>query len=154
MPPDRADLLVRTDLLAPIRLTRALLPGMVQRGRGHVVNVASIAGHVGVRDEVVYSATKAGLIMFSESLRGQVAGTPVRVSVVAPGVVDTSFFERRGRPYTRRLPRPISAERVADAILHAIRSGKPQVFVPRWMAFPAWLHGTWPSLFRAGARRF
>jgi short-subunit dehydrogenase len=154
MPPDRAEHLVRTNLLAPIRLTRALLPGMVERGRGHIVNVASIAGHVGVRDEAVYAATKAGLVGFSESLRQELAGTPVGVSVVSPGVVDTAFFERRGRPYQRRSPRPIAPERVADAIVHAIRTGRPQVFVPRWMAFPAWLRGASPSVYRAGARRF
>lgn len=150
---DVADRLVRTNLMAPIRLTRALLPGMLERGRGHVVNVASIAGHVGVREEAVYAATKAGLIAFSESLRQELAGTAVGVSVVSPGVVSTSFFDRRGRPYQRRRPRPISAERVADAILRAIRTGKPQIFVPGWMAFPAWVRGAWPWAYRKSADR-
>jgi short-subunit dehydrogenase len=151
---DRSDRLVRTNLIAPIRLARSLLPGMVERGRGHIVNVASIAGHVGVRNEAVYAATKAGLIGFSESLRQELAGTSIGVSVVSPGVVDTAFFERRGRPYQRRSPKPIPADKVAGAIVHAIRTGKAQVFVPRWMAFPAWLQGAWPSAYRAGARRF
>jgi short-subunit dehydrogenase len=151
---ERAERLVRTNLLAPIRLTRKLLPGMLERGRGHVVNVGSIAGHVGVRDEAVYAATKAALIAFSESLRQEVAGTGVGVSVVSPGVVATSFFDRRGRPYQRRSPKPIAAERVANAILEAIRTGKAQTFVPGWMAFPAWLRGAWPTLYRRGAGRF
>jgi short-subunit dehydrogenase len=151
---DRAERLVRTNLLGPIRITHAVLPGMMERRSGRIVNLASIAGHVGVRDEAVYAATKAGLIGFGESLRQELAGTGVEVSVVSPGVVATAFFERRGHTYDRRSPRPIAPEKVADAIVHAIGKGKAQVFVPGWMAFPAWLHGAWPSLYRALARRF
>jgi short-subunit dehydrogenase len=149
-----AERLVQTNLLGPIRLTRALLSGMLERGRGHIVNVSSIAGHVGVRDEAVYAATKAGLIGFSDSLRQELAGTGVGLSVVSPSVVATSFFDRRGRPYQRRTPKPVAAERVADAILQAIRTRKAQTFVPRWMAFPAWLRQVWPSLYRKGASLF
>jgi len=152
--PLRAELLVRTNLLAPIRLARALLPGMLDRKRGHIVNVASIAGHVGVRNEAVYAATKAGLIGFSESLRYELAGTGVGVSVVSPGVVRTAFFERAGRPYTRRLPRLIEPDRVARAILRGIRRNKAQVFEPKWMALPAWLRGAFPGVYRALAGRF
>jgi short-subunit dehydrogenase len=118
------------------------------------VNVASIAGHVGVRDEAVYSATKAALIGFSEALRYELHGAGVGVSIVSPGPVDTAYFERRGRPYPRRRPRPIEPERVAEAILHAIRSNKAQVFVPRWMGFAAWIRGAAPPIYRMGARRF
>lgn len=150
----RADELVRANLEAPIRLARALLPGMLERGRGHIVNVASIAGHVGVKDEAVYAATKAGLIAFGESLRYDLAGTGVGVSIISPGAIDTAFFERRGRPYERTRPRPASPDRVASAIVAAIRTGRAHAFVPKWMAFPAWLRGAWPSLFRALARRF
>jgi NAD(P)-dependent dehydrogenase (short-subunit alcohol dehydrogenase family) len=89
MSPDRADRLVRTNLAAPIRLTGAVLPGMIERRRGHVVNVASVAGHVGVPEEAVYAATKAGLLTFSDSLRYELDGTGIGVSVVSPGVVDT-----------------------------------------------------------------
>ena len=152
--PLRAELLVRTNLLAPIRLTRALLPPMLERTSGHIVNVASIAGHVGVRDEAVYAATKAGLIGFSESLRYEMTRTGVGVSVVSPGVVRTAFFERRGRAYQRRFPRPIDPDRVGRAIIRAIRRNKAQVFEPKWMAFPAWLHGGFPALYRWGASRF
>lgn len=151
--PLRAELLVRTNLLAPIRLTRALLPPMLERRSGHIVNIASIAGHVGVRDEAVYAATKAGLIGFSESLRYELQGTGVGVSVVSPGIVRTAFFERRGRPYGRRFPRPIDPDRVARAIVRVIRHNRPQVFEPRWIALPAWLRGSFPGLYRALAGR-
>ncbi len=153
MPAALAEDLVRVNLLAPMRLTRALLPGMLARGGGHVVNVASIAGHVGVREEAAYAATKAALIAFSDSLRYEVERT-VRVTVVNPGVVDTQFFERQGRPYGRRRPKPIPPERVAGAIVRAIERERAEVFIPRWMAFPARLRGALPGLYRTLARRF
>jgi len=146
--------LIDVDLAAPIRLSALLVPGMVDRGLGHVVNVASIAGHVGVRFEAVYSATKAGLIGFSESLRYELVGSGVTVSVVSPGAVRTPFFEREGRRYDRAFPRPMGPERVARAIVRAIEGDRAQVFVPRWMGFPAWLHGAWPGLYRRLAAHF
>ena len=150
----RARELLAANLLAPIVLTRMLLPGMLQRGHGHVVMVSSIAGHVGVRGESVYAASKAGLIGFAESLRYELAGTGVGLSVVSPGVVDTPFFRRQGRQYDRAFPRLIGAERVARAIAEAVTVGRAQVFVPRWMAVPAWLRGAWPGLYRALAGRY
>ena len=146
--------LVSVNLLAPIKLTRALLPGMVERGRGHIVNVASIVGHLGMRDEAVYAATKAGLIGFSESLRYEVAGTGVHVTVVSPGVVATHFFERRGRPYVRSWPRPIAPERVAEAVMRAVRDGRDEVVVPAWLIIPIRLRGLLPGLYRWLVRRF
>lgn len=153
-PPARIDELVAVNLLGPILLTRAVLPGMLERGAGAIVTVASVAGHVGVRDEAVYAATKAGLVVLSDSLRQELAGTPVRISLVSPGVVATPFFDRRGVPYTRRWPRPIPPERVAEAIVDAIRKGTPCVFVPGWLAFPARLRGALPGVYRMLASRW
>jgi short-subunit dehydrogenase len=146
--------LVTVNLVAPMELARALVPAMVERGRGHVVNVASIAGYVGPVGEAAYAATKGGLIVFSESLRYELAGSGVCVSVVAPGVIATEFFERRGEPYPRDWPRPQPAERVAEAIVRAIETGKRDVFVPRWMGGVARLRGVAPGLFRALTSRF
>jgi len=152
--PEEAERLIRVNLLGAIQLTGALLPGMIERGRGHVVNVSSIAGHVGVPDEAVFAATKAGLIGFTESLRYELAGSGVGMTLVSPGVVKTAFFQRQGRPYHRSFPRPIRADRVARAIVRSIRKNHADVFVPGWMAFPAWLHGTWPTLYRRLAGRY
>ena len=151
---DDVQRLVAVNLVAPILLTRALLPGMLERGRGHVVNVASIAGFVGPRGEAVYAATKGGLIAFSESLRYELRGTGVGVTLVAPGVIATEFFERRGTPYARRWPRPIAAERVAEAIADAIERGRDEVFVPSWLGAVARFRGLAPGLFRLLAARF
>jgi short-subunit dehydrogenase len=148
------DRLIAVNLAAPIRLTRALVPRMVERGRGHVVFVASIAGATGVRNEAVYAATKAGLIYFADSLRYELGGTGVGVSVVLPGVVDTPFFDRRGRPYHRRRPAPIPAERVARTIVTAIERDRAEAYQPGWMRIPARLRGGAPALFRRLARRY
>ena len=152
--PETIQRLVRVNLLGTLLLTRALLPEMLERGSGRVVNVSSVAGHVGVRNEAVYAATKAGLNGFSESLRQELRDTGVTVTVVSPGPVDTAFFERRGRPYPRSRPRPIRAERVAQTVLRAVREGPPQLYVPRWVGLVAWIRGTLPGAFRWGADRY
>jgi short-subunit dehydrogenase len=139
------DELMAVNLAGPVHLARLLLPGMIERGHGHIVFVSSIAGVVGVPGEAVYSATKAGLIAFAEALRAE---TPVGVSVVFPGVVDTPFFERRGAPYTRRRPVPIPAARVARAIVQAVERERAEVYVPGWLALPARLKGAAPGVFR------
>jgi short-subunit dehydrogenase len=146
--------LVAVNLTAPMELTRLLVPGMIARGRGRVVFVSSIAGVTGVRGEAVYSATKAGLGSFAESLAYELDGHDVRVSVIVPGVIDTPFFDRRGHPYGRRRPGPQPPERVARAIVSCLEHDRGVSYVPRWMWLPAWLHGAAPGTFRALAARF
>jgi short-subunit dehydrogenase len=146
--------LIAVDLTAQIRLTRAVLPGMIERGRGHLVFVSSIAGATGVRHEAVYAATKAGLMIFADSLRLELAETGIDVSIIVPGVIDTPFFERRGKPYHRTHPAPIPAERVARAIVAAIEKGRAESYTPAWLRFPARLRGTTPGVFRWLARKY
>ncbi|MGH3624998.1 MAG: SDR family NAD(P)-dependent oxidoreductase [Sciscionella sp.] len=151
---DQVRRLVAVNLLAPLELTRALVPGMVAKGHGHIVFVTSIAGRSGVAGEAVYAATKAGLDAFADSLRFELAGTGVHVGVVVPGVVDTPFFTRRGRPYARARPRPVPPERVADAVLRAISRTSAELYVPRWLRLPVALRGVSPAVYRALAGRF
>jgi short-subunit dehydrogenase len=146
--------LVAVNLTAAMELTRLLVPAMADRGRGHVVFVSSIAGATGVRGEAAYAATKAGLRYYAESLRYELAGRGVGVTVVVPGVIDTPFFTRRGTPYDRGRPAPIPAERVARATLAAIEHRRAEVYVPAWMRLPARLQGAAPGLFRVLATRF
>lgn len=154
LPPDEVERLLRINLVAPVELTRALLPGMLARRRGHVVLVGSIVGAVGRPREAVYAAAKAGLAVFAESLRAEVSGSGVGVSLVVPVAVDTGFFAARGEPYGRRRPRPVPPARVARAIVEAIRRDRPEVVVPRVLVVPMRLHGAAPRLFRSLARRF
>jgi short-subunit dehydrogenase len=154
MPAGKVAELVTVNLTATMELSRLLVPGMIQRGRGRVVFVSSIAGVTGVRGEAVYAATKAGLIAFAESLAYELAEHGIGVSVINPGVIDTPFFERRGRPYGRTRPAPVPAERAAQAIVAALTHDRAVTYVPGWLRVPAWLHGAAPSTFRALATRF
>jgi short-subunit dehydrogenase len=146
--------LIEVDLLASIELTRSLLPGMIERRRGAVCFVTSIAGRTGVAGEAVYSATKAGLDTFADSLRVETAGSGVNVSVVVPGVVDTGFFETRGAPYTRSRPRPIPAEIVADAVVRAVERDRAEEWRPRWLRIAPTVRALAPGAFRRLAVRF
>jgi short-subunit dehydrogenase len=146
--------LIEVDMLAAIELTRSLLPMMIERQRGAICFVTSIAGRTGVAGEAVYSATKAGLDAFADSLRVETAGCGVNVSVVVPGVVDTGFFETRGTPYTRSRPRPISAETVAEAVVRAVQHDSAEEWRPRWLRVAPTVRALAPSAFRRLAVRF
>jgi short-subunit dehydrogenase len=159
MPAARVAELVDVNLRAALLLARASLPALRARphtrGRsaGGIVFVSSIAGAVGVPGESVYSATKAGLDTFAALLREEVRADRIGVSTVLPGVVATDLLRDRQVPYTRSFPRPVPPERVAAVVVRALETGKPRLFVPRWLAVPARLAGTAPGLYRALARR-
>src|SRR5207248_6884483 len=92
---DDVDSMVAINLTAPLLLTRDLLGGMVARGRGHVVFIASMSGKVGVSCNEPYAATKAGLIGLTRSLRAEFRDAPVGFSVISPGfIADTGMWER------------------------------------------------------------
>ncbi|MEV6315207.1 SDR family oxidoreductase [Streptomyces sp. NPDC051776] len=154
MPADAVDRVLSVDLSSVVHLVRLFLPEMASRGTGRVVMIGSMAGRVGVRDEAVYAAAKGGLIAFADSLRYELGHTHVGVSMIMPGAVDTPFFSRRGVPYHRTRPRPVSADRVADAVLRALVSGREEAFVPAWLGWPARMQGAAPGVFRALAKRF
>lgn len=146
--------LVEINLLAPLLLTRLLLPGMIERRRGHVVFMGSVAGHLGVEYEAVYSATKAALVAYAEALRAEVGSSGIAVSLISPGAVATEFFRRRGADYQRRWPPAVPPEIVADAVVRAIERRYPEIFVPHWLRIPALLHGGLPAVYRGLASRF
>lgn len=155
MPPGMTERLLAVNLAAPIELTRALLPTFGDGDRpGYLIYVTSIAGRTGVAGEAVYSATKAGLDSFAESLRFEMYGRPIRVGVFVPGVVETAFFERRGRPYARKSPRPIPPARVADRIVGMIRRGSAEAYAPGWLRMPVAVRATLPGVYRRLAARF
>lgn len=154
MPPDRLDELVDLNVRAPMRLSRALLPGMVERRRGHFAYLGSVAGWTGVQEEAVYAATKAALLVFAESLRAEHSRTGVGVSVISPGGVRTEFFDRRGEPYGRRFPRQLPTEKVAEAVIDAIENDRPHRMMPRWLGAAPAMRATAPGLYRALLHRF
>lgn len=148
------DRVMAVNLLAPVELTRMLLPGMVSRRRGHLMFVTSIAGRTGVSGEAVYAATKSGLDTFAESLRWELAGTGVGVGVLVPGVVRTAFFRRRGREYQRRRPVPLPAGQVADTLVRSIVLDRAERYAPSWLRLPVAVRALAPATYRRLAGRF
>jgi len=110
-----------------------VLPRMLERRAGTIVNVASIAGIMGYARMGGYCATKFALIGFSEALRDEVLGRGVRVALVCPGTTETEFFvkaERGKMPGASRLILAVKADKVARAICNAAEDGRYRRILP------------------------
>ncbi len=118
--------MIDTNFKGLLYVTRTLLPGMIQRGRGDIVNIGSIAGHQTYPKGNVYCATKAAVRALSEGINQDVLGTPIRVCAVDPGMVETEFSQVRFHGDRDRAAAvyqgmiPLTAEDVADVVLFCI----------------------------------
>ncbi len=128
---------------AVVDLSLAVLPAMRRRGRGHILNVGSIAGSLPSQGVALYSATKSFLDAFSSALHRELRGSGVRVSVVRPGPVQSEFYAAAAR---RLQGRPLPAERfavrpegVADCIWSLLRRPRRVAYVPRVLSLVPWL---------------
>lgn len=127
--PEELEQVIATNVAAPVHLTRMILPGMLERRRGHIVNMASLAGKTGTPHNATYSATKAALIAWSMALRVELEGTGVGVSVVSPGFITGAgmFASHRGEAHwLLGVSRP---EAVVRGVLRALRTDAPDVIV-------------------------
>ena len=132
---------ISLNLTTPERLTRQVLPGMLERGRGHIVNISSMTGIANVPGTSVYSSTKAGLSHFTGGLRADLKHTPVGITLVEPGPVDTLMWDnitasppvkaavRRGNRL-RLLPQ-ITAEKLAESVVSAVSADRYHVRFPK-----------------------
>jgi 2-hydroxycyclohexanecarboxyl-CoA dehydrogenase len=126
--PEYWERVVSLNLMAPIRVTRAFLDGMVTRGQGSIVNVSSDAGRVGSSGETVYAGAKGGVIAFTKSLAREMARHNIRVNCICPGPTDTPLFRSQPEKMQRALERAIPLRRlaqpseVADAIAYLASS--------------------------------
>jgi hypothetical protein len=128
---------VRVLVEAPVALTSAFLPGMVKRGRGAILNVASTAGMQPLPYSAGYSAAKAYVLTFSEALHQELHGSGVTVTVLAPGPVSTDFWQisgwevTGGQTFESAVPRPawVTAEEAASAGVKGLEAGR-RVVVP------------------------
>ncbi len=119
--------MIELNLLGLIAATQAALPGMIARQDGHVVNIASTAAHVSNPLAAAYSATKFGVLGFSESLRKEVHKSNIRVTVISPGMAATELRDHIAVDAIQTTineaaaaMRQLTAEDVADAILYAV----------------------------------
>jgi hypothetical protein len=139
---------VQVNLTAPIVLSRLALPYMRKRGRGAIVNVASIAGRIPLVGEAVYSATKFGLRAFTFALAEELAGSGITVSAVSPGPVDTGFIMRE----LDEVPDVVfaqpmsSAEDVAKLVLDCAADGARERVLPQLTGYLATMGYLFPAI--------
>ncbi len=124
--------ITRVNLIAPMVLTRHALPGMLERGRGHIVTISSLAGRGGIAYNALYATTKAGLIGFARSIRAELAATPVSSSVICPGFIAREGMYARMEEEGLKAPlllHAVGPERVGQAVVHAITEDRPEILV-------------------------
>ncbi len=122
--------MVDVNLTAPLLLTHRLTPGMLGRGRGHVVFISSLAGKAGPAFSEPYAATKAGLVGLTQSLRAEYLDAPVGFSVVCPGfIADDGMYARMVEEGHRsnRMMGETTPEKVAESVLRAIRDDRAEI---------------------------
>jgi short-subunit dehydrogenase len=145
---DELEQIYRVNLISPADLCRQVIPGMLQRGRGHIVNVSSMAGTSVFPGLTAYSSTKAGLTHFTAGLRADLRKTPIRTTVVELGPVPTDMLDSVDeytptadsfkRFYRLQLLADVSKEVVAADVVTAVESGRRHVRHPKRAAlFPA-----------------
>jgi short-subunit dehydrogenase len=129
---DTITAVMHINYLSPMRLTMALLPQMMARGSGAIVNISSVAATLSAPGEAAYDASKAALTVFSEAMAIDIWESGVKVMVVYPGVIDTDLFSLPDNDIPN-IPIPREPVSVAvDAILGGLESGAHQVYVPEY----------------------
>lgn len=122
---DEWDIVIDTNIKALLAMTRLIVPGMVERGCGHVINIGSIAGDAAYARGSVYCATKAAVKALSDGLRIDLVDTPVRVTNIKPGMVETNFSVIRFRGDQDKADavykgiRPLTGDDIADVVYYA-----------------------------------
>ncbi|HEX7051969.1 MAG TPA: SDR family NAD(P)-dependent oxidoreductase [Longimicrobiales bacterium] len=122
------DEMIDTNIKGLLDMTRVILPGMVERNRGHIVNIGSTAGHMVYPGGNVYNATKYAVRALTEAMNADLLGTNVKVSSVDPGMVETEFSQVRFRVDEARAKavyrgfQPLTAEDIADAVVYVVNA--------------------------------
>lgn len=122
---DNYDTMIETNITALLMITRLIVPGMVERGKGHIINIGSVAGDVAYPGGSVYCATKAAVKVLSDGLRMDLVETPLRVTNVKPGLVETNFSVTRFAGDKERADKvyqgikPLTGEDIAEVVYFA-----------------------------------
>lgn len=147
---DQIERVLRVNALGVMLCTKAFLPMMLERGRGHVVNVASLAGRFAVPGASVYSASKHAVVAFGEALYHELAPRGILVTSINPTLARTEGFPMKGRPAALVM----DPDRVARAIVDVVRHGRaPEVSVPRGVGLFQAFRVLTPPLYRWGVRK-
>ena len=151
---EEIDRTIDVNLRAPVQLARALAPGMVERGVGHLVFMSSMSGKIAAGGGAIYSATKFGLRGFAASLRDELHGTGVGVSVVSPSFVrEAGLFADTGIELPGYV-RTVSPQQVADAVIKGIERNRGDIDVaPFPLRVSGWLAAIAPDPVAAVGRR-
>ena len=144
---------VRVNVLGVAHAIRLVVPGMIERRKGHIVTLGSIAGRLGSPFEAVYSASKFAGVGLTEALVVELEPYGIGVSMVQPGPVATHFGEARGHPYDRKRPKAVPAEQVAEAVIKAVAGDKHEQYVPSSFRGAVVTRHLLPPLFRFGSKR-
>ncbi|TKC98806.1 SDR family NAD(P)-dependent oxidoreductase [Polyangium fumosum] len=151
---DAGEMLLRLNVLTPLRLTRAVLPGMLARRSGAIVDIASMAAITPMPGMYYYNASKGALANASEGLRGELRGTGVHVVTVYPGPVDTDMgrkgYEKYEPSLTARLSPVGTADGLARLVVRAVERKKARVVYPRSYGVALWF----PRIARWVTSRF
>ena len=122
---DEWDVMIDTNIKALLSMTRLVVPGMVERGRGHIINIGSIAGDAAYPGGSVYCATKAAVKALSDGLRIDLVDTPLRVTNIKPGLVETNFSVVRFRGDKEKADnvyrgiKPLNGDDIAEVVYFA-----------------------------------
>jgi NAD(P)-dependent dehydrogenase (short-subunit alcohol dehydrogenase family) len=132
--PDVVESVMAINYFSPVRLTLALLPGMLERGDGRIVNISSVAARLSPPREAAYAATKAALSTFFESLATDVWGSGVLVHLVNPGIIDTELFHLPDNEPSLSDLEALPASDLAAAVVRQLDEGTLEIYVPDWFA--------------------
>jgi NAD(P)-dependent dehydrogenase (short-subunit alcohol dehydrogenase family) len=130
--PATVEAVMAINYLSPVRLTLGLLPHMLGRGDGRIINVSSVAATLSSPGEAAYDASKAAITAFSEAMAVDLWDTGVKVLVVYPGVIDTDLFTLPDNDPVTASVDPVPVSDVVTAVLGALDRGALQVYVPEW----------------------
>jgi uncharacterized protein len=148
-PIDEIEQLVNVNLIGAMRCAHSFLPAMIARGYGSIVNIASIAGKLVMTPNGTYSASKHGLVAWSETLKYELTRFNIDISVICPGRVETAFFDHE--TFKTRAPRSeteltIPLEVITRNIISAIEKKRFLTFIPSYYGFLIWLINTFPFI--------
>ncbi|ENQ3078907.1 SDR family oxidoreductase [Bacillus multifaciens] len=133
-----------------VACTKAVLPYMIERNSGHIVNIASLAGKIATPKSSAYAATKHAVLGFTNSLRMELANTNITVTAINPGPIDTNFhtIADESGTYVKSVERYIlKPNYVAQQIVKAIEMKKREVNLPKWMNLGPIIFSLFPGLF-------